>query len=340
MIRPQHQSLFGSLVESSERFVLTTHLNPDGDAIGSQVGLARFLLSLGRAVRIVNHDPTPEVLRFLEDASHPVEVYDPGLHDPALDAADLVVLLDNSVPDRLGRMEAVILAAAPHVLCIDHHPTRRTPWAHNILDEEACATAAMVFDLVRAQGFKLDLSAAQGLYVGLATDTGFFRFNSTSPRTHELAAELLRLGVDPARCYQEVYERNPPAHTRLLGHALAGMKLDAGGEVASVRITRNMVEACQAANVDTSEMTTALLATDRVRVALLFREMDDGRIKVSLRSKGDLDVHRLASEFGGGGHRNASGIVMPGTVEGVEERVLERARALVGGDGDVSRTPR
>ena len=133
-------------------------------------------------------------------------------------------------------------------------------------------------------------------------------------------------GVQPARTYQEIYERNSPAFTRLLGHALSGLRLDAGGAIASVRVTGAMIEASDADGIDTSEMTTALLAMDGVRVALLFREMPGGRIKVSLRSKGDLDVHRLASEFGGGGHRNASGIVLAGSLDEVSARIIEEAR--------------
>ena len=322
---------FESVVSPNRRFVLTTHVNPDGDAIGSEIGMAFFLLSQGKEVRIVNHDETPPFLRFLLDPAVAVEVYDPARHDPVIAAADVVLLLDNSAPDRLGRMERVILDAAARVLCIDHHPTRGTPWAHDILDDEACATAALVADLTHGCGFTPDRVAAQALYVGLATDTGFFRFNSTTPRAHQIAAELLTVGVDPARCFQEIYERNPPALTRLLGYALAGLRLDADGAVASIRITRERIAQCRADGVETAEMTTALLATDGVRIALLFREMDGGRIKVSLRSKGDLDVHRLASRFGGGGHRNASGIVRAGELEPIEDEVIAAARDLVAG---------
>ena len=331
MIPADAVSRIEALLRAATNVVLTTHVNPDGDAIGSELGMAGLLRSRGKVVRIVNHDETPKFLKFLEDPRMVMEVYDPARHDDVLASADLVVLLDNSAPDRLGRMEAAVLRAADHVLCIDHHPTKGTPWAHNVLDEEACATSAIVAELVGGLGFTPDRVAAQALYVGLATDTGFFRFNSTTPRAHRMAADLLALGADPARCYQEVYERNPPAHTRLLGHALADLRLESDGAVASIRITRELAERCQAAHVDTSEMTTALLATDGVRVALLFREMGEGRVKVSLRSKGELDVHRLASRFGGGGHRNASGIVRAGALSTVEEEVVASACDLVAG---------
>ncbi len=331
MIGPDAVKRFESVVAGARRFVLTTHINPDGDAIGSEIGMACFLRSRGKEVRVVNHDETPPFLHFLLHPDVTVEIHDPAIHDAVIAAADVVLLLDNSAPDRLGRMERVILDSAARVLCVDHHPTRGTPWANDIIDDESCATAALVVELTHACGFTPDRIAAQALYVGLATDTGFFRFNSTTPRAHQIAAQLLTIGVDPARCFQEIYERNPPALTRLLGHALADLRLDAQGAVASIRLTRERIARCGAEGVETAEMTTALLATDGVRMALLFREMEDGRIKVSLRSKGDLDVHRLASRFGGGGHRNASGIVRAGQLAAVEEEVVAAACDLVAG---------
>lgn len=329
MITPDAHDLFGRLCGKSEDFVLSTHIHPDGDALGSEISLAMFLRSRDKRVRIVNHDPTAETLRFIENEAVPVELYAPEVHDSILLDSDLIVLLDNSAPDRLGRMEPVMRANRGHTLCIDHHPSRDAPWEHNILDVDSCATAAMIYELTRAAGWQPDPRSAEAIFTGLATDTGFFRYNSTNARAHEVAAELLRLGVSPARTYNEVYEKNTVAFTRLLGHALAGLRLDGGGAVASVKITRQLVETLEAEDVDTSEITTALLAIVGVRVVVLFRELQPGLVKVSLRSKGDLDVHGLASEFGGGGHRNASGIVIEDELEQVVHRITERATVLL-----------
>jgi len=329
MIPPESHALFRDLCASSQRFVLTTHMHPDGDALGSQFGLARFLLSQGKQLRIVNQDPTPELLRFLEDEAYPVETYDPETHDQLLHDSDLVVLVDNAAPDRMGRMESIMLAVSEHTLCIDHHPSRETPWSRQILDEDACATAIMIYELVRASGFTLDSRAAEAIYVGLATDTGFFRFNSADARAYSIAAKLLRLGADPAKVYRAIYERNSLAFTQLLGHALAGVHLVGRGKIACVRVTNELIERLHAADVDTSEITTALLAMDGISVALLFRELSDKQVKVSLRSKGELDVHSLAAEYGGGGHRNASGIVMDGELDAVAQRITDRATALL-----------
>lgn len=328
MIAEKDHEAFRALLDRARVFVLVTHVNPDGDAIGSQVGCARYLVSRGAEVRIVNQDATPETLLWIDAGGPGAEAYDPARHDGLLDACDAIVLLDNSAPDRLGRMERAARERARKTFCIDHHPTKGSPWAETILDTSAPATAAIVHELVRERGFAIDPATADALYAGLATDTGFFRFNSTSARAFRIAAELLDAGADPTRSFREVYERNSPAYTRLLGRALAGLALEADGAVGIVGVTRRMVEECGADGVDTSEVTTPVLAVDGVRIAVLFREMPGGRVKVSLRSKGALDVQNLASEFGGGGHRNASGIVMPGLYDEVVARVTARAIAL------------
>ncbi len=321
--------LFGRMLTGSRKIVVTTHMNPDGDAIGSEIGLARYLAATGHEVRVVNEERTSRNLVYLERSGPAIEVFDPVAHGEALAAADLVILVDNSAPDRLGSMENAILSVADKVLCIDHHPTQGTPWAHNILDGQASATAAMIYDLTTGAGYRPDIPAAEALYAGLSTDTGFFRFNSTRAHAHEIAAELIRAGVEPAKCFREVYEKNSPAWTRLLGRALAGLRLDAGGGIVSVRITRAEEIECGADGADTSEMATSLLAIEGVRIALLFRELPGGRVKVSLRSKEDLDVYRLALDFGGGGHRNASGIVTDGQLDTVAETVIGRAAGLL-----------
>lgn len=331
MITRADLDAFATLLDRAKLYVLVTHVNPDGDAIGSQVGLGRYLREKGFEVRIVNQDLTPPELRFLEFDGPAGEAYDPGTHDGLLDAADAIVLVDNSASDRLGCMEGPVRARAAKTFCIDHHPTKTTPWAANVIDTSAGATAVIVHELVRAGEWTPDRAAADALYAGLATDTGFFRFNSTSPRAFRVAAELLEAGADPTRCFRELYERNTPAYTRLLGRALAELSLSADGALASVGITLAMVTASGADGVDTSEFTTPLLAVDGVRIAILFRELPGGKVKVSLRSKGDLDVQRMASEFGGGGHRNASGIVMQGAFAEVVDKVTRRASRLATG---------
>jgi phosphoesterase RecJ-like protein len=333
MIGAAEVERFRRAIDDVRAIVLVSHLNPDGDAIGSELGLARFFASRGTSVRIVNQDPAPESLDFLDTDGFALEVYEPGRHDELFATVDRIVLVDNSAPDRLGRLERPLLENAGRTLCIDHHPTRDAPWGESIVDEDASSTTAMIYELLQACGFTPAAAGAQALYVGLATDTGFFRFNSTSPRAHEIAADLLRLGVDPASIYQRLHERNAERYLRLLGHALAGLRVDGGGRIASVEIPRTLVATLGAETVDPTDILNVLLTLDHVKVALLFRELGDGRVKVSLRSKGSLDVHHLASEFGGGGHRNASGIVLAQPLGETVRLVVARASALLEQEG-------
>lgn len=331
MIDEHGHRIFRDACARVRTVVMTTHINPDGDAIGSQIGLGRFLRSRGIEVRIVNRDPRPATLDLLDDETLPLHQYDPAVHDAWLADADSILLLDNAAPDRMGSMERVMREQAGNVLCIDHHPERETPWAETIIDDRACATAAMVYELVRGAGWTPDPVAAEAIYVGLATDTGSFRFNSTNPRAHEIAAELLRLGAEPPKVHRAIYERNTLEFTRLLGHALSSVQTSHEGRVLSVSLALDTVRGLGATDVDTSEISTALLAVDGIDVALLFRELDGGSVKVSLRSRGRVDVHRLASEFGGGGHRNASGIVMPGGLESARDQVADRISSYLEG---------
>ena len=320
------QQRFERAIDSAESFVVSTHLRPDGDAIGSETGLIHFLLSRGKQVRVINNDPTAESLRFVEPEGVDVEVYDPERHDELFRSVDRVMLVDNSAPDRLGRLEPIIREVAPKVLCIDHHPLREAPWPRPILDVDSGATAVMIYRLTRAFGWTPDLHAATAMYVGLSTDTGFFRFNSTNPQAHRIAAELLEMGVRPAKIYRAVHERNSVAFMKLLGHALATLRVEADGSIAVVTISQALIRDLDAASEDTSEITTALLSIEGVRAVALFRELRNGQIKVSLRSKSELNVHELACEYGGGGHRNASGIVMDGELDAVARQITERVR--------------
>jgi phosphoesterase RecJ-like protein len=193
----------------------------------------------------------------------------------------------------------------------------------------------MIFDLTVGESWEPDRVIAEALYVGIATDTGFFRFNSSDAHAYRVAAQLVDQGAHPATVYQAVYERHSVQLTRLLGVALRGVRVD-GGSIASVVLPANLIDEIGARDVDTSEIMTSLLAMDGISVALLFRELSDGKIKVSLRSKGVVDVRLLASGFGGGGHRNASGIVTEGCLEALAEQIIGLASQALAENDDRS----
>ncbi len=316
------------LLKTAKRAALCTHINPDGDGIGSELCLLHHLIASGIETRIINTEPLPVRYRFL-DPDGAVEVFDAARHEPFLKTADLICMLDNSSPGRLGPLEAAVRASSATTICIDHHNLIDPFWKINIIDEEACATGELVYQIIKALGGKINRLAAQAAYVALVTDTGYFRFSKTSPRCHEAAAEMLALGVEPPRVYQEVYERNSAALVRLGGVAMAGLELLEEGRLACITLTRAQVAACGGENEDTSEIVNELLSIDGVQAATLFKELDGGRVKLSFRSKGAIDVNRLASSFGGGGHKNAAGAVLQGTLEEIKRRVLRPCREIV-----------
>jgi len=316
------------LLDSARTAALCTHVNPDGDGIGAEICLQRYLKSRRIEARIFNTEALPVCYRFLDPAGA-VEIFNEADHDAWVRDADLIFMLDNSALNRLGALEPAIRGARGTTVCVDHHNVIEPFWALNIIDEDACATGELVFQIVKALGGRIDLEAAQAAYVSLVTDTGYFRFSKTSPRCHEAAAEMLAAGVSPPRVYQEVYERSSPALVRLAGTALAGLRQEEGGQLAWVTLTREQVLACDAESEDTSDIVNELLAIDGVRVAVLFKELPGHGTKLSFRSKGDLDVNRLAARFGGGGHKNAAGAVLEGSLESVLMRALAPCRELL-----------
>jgi phosphoesterase RecJ-like protein len=322
-----------TLIEERQRFLLTTHVNPDGDGVGSQVALWYFLRSRGKEVWIVNNNELADNLRFLEPPGG-VRVYEPGRDDELLREVDAIIVLDNSAPERLDRMQEAVLSSPAKRVCIDHHPEPDEIWDLLLIREEACATGEIVHDLIRLMGGELNAEMATALYTAIVTDTGHFRFSNTRPSTHRLAASLLEAGVSVPRVYEEVYEQSSPAYMRLLGAALQDLRLESEGRLGVLTVTRQLMARCQAEAEDTSEIINTVLGIAGVRLAILLKELAGGRTKISLRSKGAVDVNRLARLFGGGGHRNASGAVVDAPLDEVRPGVVEAARALLEPEGE------
>jgi bifunctional oligoribonuclease and PAP phosphatase NrnA len=316
------------LLDSARRAALTTHVTPDGDGIGAEICLLAHLKARGIEARVINTEPLAVKYRFL-DPEGAVETYDAGRHDAFLRDADLIFMLDNSATSRMGPLEPAIRASRATTVCIDHHNVLEPFWKVNIVDPEACATGELVFQILKAMGGRIDRNAAQAAYVSLVTDTGYFRFSKTSPRCHEAAAEMLAAGVSPPLVYEQVFERSSASLLRLGGVAMTGLRQEEGGRLAWISLTREQVQSCQAEMEDTSDIVNDLLTIDGVRFAVLFKELDADRTKLSFRSKGDLDVNRLACRFGGGGHTNAAGAIVPGGLEETIRRVLPFCRELL-----------
>ncbi|RMF76778.1 MAG: bifunctional oligoribonuclease/PAP phosphatase NrnA [Acidobacteria bacterium] len=309
-------------------FVLTSHVHPDGDGIGSEIALAELLDRCGARVAVVNADPPPPSLETLEGVAR-LEVYDPAAHDRTIRDATVIVMLDNSDPARLGVMEPAVRASTAHRVCIDHHPHPSPFWDRLIVDQSACCTGALIHRLWQLSGHEPDRMVASALYAALVSDTGRFRFANTGPDAFRLAAELVGAGASPAELYTRLEEQASEGFVRLLGETLAALELRGDGAIVVLRVTAEALARHAIGNEDTAEIINAALMLGTSRVAALFRELSASRTKVSLRSKGDVPVNELARSFGGGGHRNAAGIVLDEPLEQAVERVCGALERLV-----------
>jgi len=323
---------FFELLRRHRTFVLTTHVNPDGDALGSEIALARLIPEVSgpdAEVRIVNRDGVPELLSFL-DPTHSIEVFGKERHAGPIRDADVVICLDNSDTGRLGEVHDAIRASSAIKACVDHHPDPDPFWDLLFVDEGVSCTAEIVHDLFRSRGVEPGREAAIAMYIALVSDTGRFRFANTGDRAFEMAAELVRSGASPAEAYSQLEERLSEDHLSFLGHVLAGAELRAEGRIMILRAPQALLSRHRMAGVDLGELINLALRSETARVTALFREVGPSQTKVSLRSKGRLDVNRLAREHGGGGHRNASGILLDVALEDAIERVSPDLEKLVG----------
>src|SRR6266446_5122633 len=299
---------------SARHVVLTTHVNADGDGVGSEVGLWHLLRARGVSVTIANPTRIPERFNFLVP-----------------EGADSVASLDIGDISRLGELATVIRKREPPFVCIDHHvgPVK-LPVGPCLIAPEATATAELVFDLANVAGWPLTAESAQALYVGLLTDTGGFRFSNTTARALRVAAALLERGVDPESIYASVYASAPEGRVRLLAEVLQTLVVEPEVGLAWVSVPADALRRHEVTADDLDGIVEFPRSIAGVRMALLFRYIGNGRVKVSFRSMGEVDVAALANQFGGGGHHRAAGASLPGTMAEVEEKVLGAARTFLG----------
>jgi len=315
-----------------QRICLTTHVNPDGDGLGSEAGLAHLLRAEGYDVAITNPSATPPRFRFLLDDLPGVDRTGEAVKE--LRRADVIIVLDISDLGRLGMLAETVRDRGVPVACVDHHVSPGSlPTGPRYLDPSAAATGELVFELAVANEWPVTEAAARGLYVALLTDTGGFRFSNTRPRTLRIAAELLEAGVDPEQIYLDVYARAPEGRPRLFAEALQTLVVEPEVGLAWVTVPPGAIERLGVSSDDLDGVVEFPRSIDGVRMALLFREVSQGRVKVSLRSVGSVDVAAFARRFGGGGHTKAAGLALPGSLAEVQGTVLTAARAYLRDNG-------
>lgn len=294
------------IIRENNTFILTTHVNPDADAIGSVSALANVMLQLNKSVRIINHSETPKNNIFL-DKSNMVEKFDISIHPPTIHEADVLIAADLNRLNRTVSMEAELRKFGGIKVCIDHHEDPEDFADLMILDTTYTSTGEIVYDFITSTGIaEINPEIAEALYAAIMTDTGSFRFDRTTAGTHRIIADLIENGAHPLKIYEQLYEQNKFSKSRLLGMALAGMELNQSGEICCMVITQEMLKSSGANEAEVDGFVNYCLSVEGVKIGLLFFELSNG-LKISFRSRGRIAVSELAKEFGGGGHFNASG---------------------------------
>jgi phosphoesterase RecJ-like protein len=316
-----------SELERGQSVALSTHINADGDGCGSEAGLARLLAQMGITVQIVNPTPWPPMFDFLLGD----DVHDRSAAGAAaLGRADRLVVLDISDVTRLGALAPAVRALKTPPLVIDHHlPGEEPPGTIHVTDVAACATGELIYDFAATLGLEITPAIATALYVAILTDTGGFRFSNTSPRCHAIAARLLAAGVDPEEMYRRIYASVPRGRLRLLRDALDTLEVDEEKGLAWVSIVAGSLEKYAVSGESLDGIAEYPRSVIGVRLALLFRDLGHGKVKISFRSVRGVDANALAKQFGGGGHARASGAMVAGTLEEVRERVIAAARGML-----------
>jgi phosphoesterase RecJ-like protein len=313
------------LERSCRRFLLTTHVRPDGDGLGSILALADVLQQRGKDVRLTVASVLPPRYNFLDPQRRITRFEPPG---DAWRDADAVLILDTGVWGQLGDFGPFLRSMNVPKLVIDHHLTQDDLGAVRLVDATAEATGRLTYDAIRALGAPLSPEAAHCLFVALAMDTGWFRHANTTPATYSLAGELTAAGARPTEAYEQLFECNTLGRLRLLGVVLGRLRTAHGGKVAYSEIHRDDYAATGAVPQDSEELINFPRSLDGVEVSLFFMEQPRGGVKVSFRSR-RINVAQIAERFGGGGHRLASGATLETSLDEARRRVLDAVGAAL-----------
>jgi bifunctional oligoribonuclease and PAP phosphatase NrnA len=303
-------------VRQRQSFLLTSHARPDGDSIGSQLAMAFALEAMGKQVRIINADPAPD---------HYFEF--PGLDRiellpevPADTTADAVIVMECSDLSRTG----VTGFEGRYIINIDHHVGNRMYGALNWHDETAAACGEMVFELIQCLQVPLSIEIATHIYLAILTDTGSFHHSNITPRTFDICRQAVEAGVDPAIMARRVFDSNSFGKLKLIGALLDSMQLIDDGHLAVLYMDDEMLAACGCTHNDTEGVINLPLTAREIQAVVFFKATANGDIRVSMRSKYDVDVRLVANQFGGGGHKNASGFTVKGPLAAVRGDIINR----------------
>ncbi|MGE5576443.1 MAG: DHH family phosphoesterase [Syntrophothermus sp.] len=309
-------------LKRGRKFLLTSHVHPDGDNIGSMLAVAWILDHFGKEYQMVLADPVPAAYTFLPGTGR---ISGPDRCTGDFDAA---VILDCGELDRIGEVSRC-LSKELTLVNIDHHLANGEFTVNRYVRTEASATGELVYDLIETLGLTMDPDVAMALYTAILTDTGTFRFANTSARTFQIAARLLAVGVSPSYVAEQVYDTKPLAGLKLLGEVLNTLEVSPCGRIAWLVVTRAMLEKYRVSSEETEGFVNYARSIEGVQVGLLFREQLEGGIKVSWRSRGEANVSEMAARFGGGGHARAAGCEIKAGLSEAMERVFAVIQATL-----------
>jgi len=323
------------LIDHSEKVFITTHVNPDGDAIGSEMALAGFLAQMGKSFRIINHSGTPDAFRFL-DLDDVIEMCHDDMHytiGPR--KSDMVVFLDLGRYDRIGRSKDFLVPTPAPKVIIDHHPPEQTNADVVVITPRAASTGSLLYDLMcHIDPTLINKEIAFALMTAIVTDTGYFRYSNTTATTHLIASSLYEYGVRAVDIRQHLETGYPLCRQRLMGLVLRDLKTYFNGDIVYSHITKEMFEEAGARREHTEGIIDQMRFIKNAKVAILIIQEGDDCYKVSLRSGDGVTVNAIASMLGGGGHPRAAGANLTGSLEFVISRVLDAAEAHLEGEYD------
>ncbi len=324
---PAAWSALDRVLDGHDRFLLVTHINPDGDGLGSELALALHLAAIGKSVRIVNASPVPRPFAFLQEGAPRVEIYDERVHRSDLLVAPCIVVLDTAEWSRLGRLEPAVRDSGGTLLVVDHH-VAPAPMGHAFLSvPTASSTGELIYHALVRRGQRITPAISRALFVAIATDTGWFRYENTSADVLRIAAALIDAGAQPREIFRQVYENTTWDDVELFRALVGSLKPACDGKVAVIHVDRDLYERYAACDMD--RILDYALSIPNIEIVLFFKQVASTATKLSLRSRGTLDIGDLARRHGGGGHRNAAGVLAQTGPKALETQILADVRALL-----------
>jgi phosphoesterase RecJ-like protein len=317
-----HETIAG-VIGGARSFLVASHIDPDGDAIGCELAMLSILKQLGKNVKVISDEPVPGTFAFLRGSDEVVSG-----DDPAIGPADVGLVVDSASLDRLGSAEPAIRACRV-IVNIDHHGSNTMFGHHNLVETDAGACGEVVYRLARSMGVTFTKEEAEALYVAILSDTGCFRFPTTTGETLRIAGHLLDAGVEAYHAAAEIFWKKSYAGLKLLSNALSTIEITSGGSVATMEVTRRMYEETGTTPRESEGFANYPRSIENVVVGVLIREIGEGRFRVSLRAREGYSISDVAGSFGGGGHPTAAGFRISGDREEVKARIRSALEAAL-----------